>query len=55
MTKLPIPSGWNKRVQSAILQAISLSRHCFVASVHVKIDFLHGRKHLPIVTLKHAA
>ena len=23
MTKLPIPSGWNQRVQSAILQAIS--------------------------------
>ncbi len=33
MTKLPIPSGWNKRVQSAILQAISLGRHCFVAIV----------------------
>ncbi len=33
MTKLPIPSGWNKRVQSAILQAISLSRHCFVTIV----------------------
>ncbi len=24
-------------------------------NVHVKIEFLHGRKHLPIVTLKHAA
>ncbi len=33
MPKLPIPSGWNKRVQSAILQAISLSRHCFVTIV----------------------
>ena len=33
MTKVPIPSGWNKRVQSAILQAISLGRHCFVAIV----------------------
>ena len=33
MTKLPIPSGWNKRVQSAILQAISLGRHCFVSIV----------------------
>ncbi len=24
-------------------------------SVHVEINFLHGRKHLPIVTLKHVA
>ncbi len=29
--KIPIPKGWNKRVQSAILQAISLGRHCFVS------------------------
>ncbi len=33
MPKLPIPSGWNQRIQSAILQAISLSRHCFVTIV----------------------
>ncbi len=33
MPKLPIPSGWNKRVQSGILQAISLGRHCFVSIV----------------------
>ena len=33
MTKVPIPSGWNKRVQSAILQAISLGRHCFISIV----------------------
>ena len=33
MPKLPIPSGWNKRVQSAILQAISLARRCFVSIV----------------------
>ena len=32
-TKIPIPKGWNKRVQSAILQAISLGRHCFVSIV----------------------
>ncbi len=31
--KIPIPKGWNKRVQSAILQAISLGRHCFVSIV----------------------
>jgi hypothetical protein len=29
MSQLAIPRGWNKRVQSAILQAISLGRHCF--------------------------
>ena len=29
MPQLAIPRGWNKRVQSAILQAISLGRHCF--------------------------
>ncbi len=33
MPKVPIPSGWNQRVQSAILQAVSLGRHCFVAIV----------------------
>ncbi len=33
MPKLPIPSSWNKRVQSGILQAISLGRHCFVSIV----------------------
>ena len=33
MPKLPIPRGWNKRVQSAILQAISLGRHCFFSIV----------------------
>ncbi len=31
--KIPIPKGWNSRVQSAILQAISLGRHCFVSIV----------------------
>ncbi len=31
--KIPVPKGWNKRVQSAILQAISLGRHCFVSIV----------------------
>ncbi len=31
--KIPIPKGWNKRVQSAILQAISLGRHGFVSIV----------------------
>ncbi len=29
MSQLAIPRGWHKRVQSAILQAISLGRHCF--------------------------
>ena len=29
MPQLKLPRGWNKRVQSAILQAISLGRHCF--------------------------
>ncbi len=29
MPQLTLPRGWNKRVQSAILQAISLGRHCF--------------------------
>ncbi len=29
MPQLALPRGWNKRVQSAILQAISLGRHCF--------------------------
>ena len=29
MPQLTIPRGWNQRVQSAILQAISLGRHCF--------------------------
>ena len=29
MSQLTLPRGWNKRVQSAILQAISLGRHCF--------------------------
>ncbi len=31
--KIPIPKGWNKGVQSALLQAISLGRHCFVSIV----------------------
>ena len=31
MPKLPIPRGWNERVQSAILQAISLG--CFLSVV----------------------
>ena len=31
--KIPIPKGWNKRVQSAILHATSLGRHCFVSIV----------------------
>ncbi len=31
--KIPIPKSWNKRVQAAILQAISLGRHCFVSIV----------------------
>ena len=25
------------------------------SAVHIQIGFLHGRKHLPIITLKHAA
>ena len=29
MPQLTIPRGWNKRVQSAILQAISLGHYCF--------------------------
>ena len=28
MSQLTLPRDWNKRVQSAILQAISLGRHC---------------------------
>ncbi len=31
--EIPIPKGWNKLVHSAILQAISLGRHCFVSIV----------------------
>ena len=33
MPQLAIPRGWNKRVQSAMLQAISLGRHCFFSIV----------------------
>ena len=33
MAKIPIPKGWNKHIQSAILHAISLGRHCFVSIV----------------------
>ncbi len=33
MPKLPIPRGWSNRVESSILQAISLGRHCFVSIV----------------------
>ena len=31
--KIPVPKGWNKRVQSAILHATSLGRYCFVSIV----------------------
>ena len=30
---IPIPKGWNERVQSAILHATSLGWHCFVSIV----------------------
>ena len=33
MPQLAIPRGWNRRVQSAILRAISLGRHCFLLIV----------------------
>jgi hypothetical protein len=33
MPKIAVPRGWNKRVQTGILQAISLGRHCFVSIV----------------------
>ena len=29
MPQLTLPRGWNQRVQAAILQTISLGRHCF--------------------------
>ena len=53
----PLPRQWNERVRSAVIHAISLASLLGRRSqlLRVRVTYLAGRKHLPIVELKKAA
>ena len=54
---IPLPKQWNKRVRSAVLDAISLAhvRGRRGQRLDLRVTHLAGRSHLPIVELKKAA